>query len=141
MKHRFILIACFLATAPSFADDSLTGEAKMRDAVTIAISGARVRLEAILPPEEARMCGSMSCVEAAKAELATVIKGHTVTCKKSRKLGHGYFLGPCTTDGADLAEHLLSQGLAHPDADASEAYRSAAEQAKAAKKGVWQSGV
>lgn len=139
MKHGFPLIACFLAATPSFADDTLTGEAMMRDAVTIAISGARIRLEAIAPPEEARMCGNLPCIELAKSELANLVKGHTVTCKKSRKLGHGYFLGPCSADGTDLAHHLLLQGLALPDADASEAYRDAAEQAKAAKKGLWQS--
>jgi endonuclease YncB( thermonuclease family) len=140
MTSRFTLLLCLLSAAPAFADDTLTGEAMMRDAVTIAISGARIRLEAIIPPEESRMCGNASCVEAAKSELASLIKGHTVTCKKSRRLGHGYFLGPCTADGADLALYLLSQGLALPDADASDAYRAAAEQAEAGKKGVWQSG-
>jgi len=140
MKRCFAMLACLLTGAPAFADDSLTGAAMMRDAMTIAISGARIRLAAIVPPNEAQMCGNASCIEAAKTELAAVIDNHTVTCSKSRRLGHGYFLGTCTAEGNDLAEHLLLQGLALPDADASEAYRAAAGQAKTGKKGIWQSG-
>jgi endonuclease YncB( thermonuclease family) len=140
MKVHLALISLILAATPGLADDSLTGEAIMRDAVTIAISGARIRLGAILPPDETRMCGTANCAEAAQTELASAIKGHTVTCTKHHKLGHGYFLGACTVDGADLGQHLLLQGLALPDAGASQAYRAAADRAKVARRGIWQSG-
>ncbi len=71
-------------------------------------------------------------------ELARLVSGHQVTCTKARRLGHGFFLSSCRLeDGVDAAEHLLSQGLAELGADASPAHRAAAEQAKAARKGVW----
>lgn len=140
MKIRFFLIASLLAIAPAAADESVTGEALVRDAVTVAVGGARFRLEAVKPPEDGRVCGNASCLEAAKTDLIAFINGRSIVCTKSRKLGHGFFLGKCTVEGSDLGEYLLTQGLALPDSDASEAYRSAAGQAKAAKKGLWQGG-
>jgi endonuclease YncB( thermonuclease family) len=141
MKLRFVLTACLLAIAPAMADEPVTGEALVRDAVTVAVGGARFRLQAINPPEDGQVCGSASCVEAAKTVLAAFIDKRSIVCTKSRKLGHGYFLGKCTVEGGDLGEYLLTQGLALPDAEASEAYRSAADQAKAAKKGVWRGNI
>jgi endonuclease YncB( thermonuclease family) len=140
MKLRLALIAYLFTAAPATADEHVKGEALVRDAVTIAVGGGRFRLEAISPPKDGQVCGTASCADSAKIALVAFINGRSIVCAKSRKLGHGFFLGKCAVEDRDLGEYLLTQGLAVPDADASEAYRAAAEQAKAAKKGLWQGG-
>jgi endonuclease YncB( thermonuclease family) len=71
-------------------------------------------------------------------ELTRLISGQRVTCTKRQRLGHGFFLSSCKLgDGTDVAKHLLEEGLARAEADASAAYRTAAEQAQAASKGIW----
>jgi endonuclease YncB( thermonuclease family) len=123
---------------PAGAEEPVTGLASMRDAVTVAIDGARYRLEGIEPPAESAACGAQPCLDAAMDELARFVSGHEVICTKARRLGHGFFLSSCRlADGEDAAEHLLRQGLAELGADASSAHRAAAEQAKAARRGVW----
>jgi endonuclease YncB( thermonuclease family) len=119
-------------------EDVVTGVASVRDPVTVAISGARYRLEAIEPPSEAAVCGERSCADAATEELAQFVSGHEVACTKVRRLGHGFFLASCRIeDDEDAAEHLLRQGLAQPGADASPTLQAAAEEARLAGRGLW----
>jgi endonuclease YncB( thermonuclease family) len=137
-QARFAVVLLALLPWPAGAEESVTGAASMRDAVTVAIDGARYRLEGIEPPAEGAVCGAQPCLTAAMNELAQFVSGHQITCTKVRRLGHGFFLSSCRLeDGVDAAEHLLSQGLAELGADANPAHRAAAEQAKAAERGIW----
>ena len=134
----FTLLVLWALSWPVGAEEPASGVASMRDAVTVAISGARFRLEGIDPPAEGAVCGAQSCVDSAMEELSRFVSGHQVTCTRARRLGHGFFLSSCRLeDGADAAEHLLKQGLAELGDEANPAHRSAAEQAKAAGRGLW----
>jgi endonuclease YncB( thermonuclease family) len=121
---------------PALADE-VSGTAKARDAVTLAMDGARYRLAGVDPFANAR-CGEATCAAAAEAALARLIEGGSVTCLKLHKVGHGFFLARCrTSSGLDLAKQLLDEGLADLGEGADEAYHAAREQAKAAGKGRW----
>ncbi|MGB3900238.1 MAG: thermonuclease family protein [Mesorhizobium sp.] len=140
MKARAALAILLLAgfTLPASADEPASGTATMRDAVTVAMGGARYRLQGINPPKDGVACGERPCLDAAMDELTRVISGQQITCTKRQRLGHGFFLSTCKlADGTDVGKHLLEQGLATVETDASAAYRTAAEQAQAASKGLW----
>lgn len=140
MKRLAALTILLLAgiTLPASADEPVSGTATMRDAVTVAMGGARYRLQGINPPAEDVACGEQSCLDAAMNELTRVIAGPRVTCTKRQRLGHGFFLSTCKlADGTDVGRHLLEQGLATVETDASAAYRTVAEQAQAASNGLW----
>ena len=123
---------------PAAAEEAVTGAAAVRDPVTVAISGARYRLEGIEPPREGAVCAAQSCLDAAMAELARFVSGRDVTCTATQRVGHGFFLSSCRLEnGSDLAQHLLSRGLAELGAEPSAEQRAAAEKAKAARLGVW----
>jgi len=136
----FVVLLLGALSWPAVAEEPVSGVASVRDAVTVAVNGARFRLEGIEPPAEGEVCGAQSCVDAAMEELASFVSDHQVTCTRTQRLGHGFFLSSCRLeDGADAAERLLNQGLAEPGADANPAQRAAAEQAKTAGKGLWAS--
>jgi endonuclease YncB( thermonuclease family) len=137
--HLWLAVVLFgLLSWPADAEEPVTGVASVRDAVTVAIGGARYRLEGVEPPPEAAVCGAQPCSDAAMDELAQIVSGHEVTCTNARRLGHGFFLASCRLEnGVDVAEHLLRQGLAELGADASPALRAAAQEAKGARRGVW----
>ncbi len=140
MKRRAALAILLLAgfTPPASADEPASGTATMRDAVTVAMGGARYRLQGINPPADGIACGEQSCLDVAMNELTRVRSGQRITCTKRQRLGHGFFLSSCKLgDGTDVGKHLLEQGLATAETDASAAYRTAAEQAQAASKGLW----
>jgi len=140
MKARAALAILLLAgfILPASADEPATGTATMRDAVTVAMDGARYRLQGINPPADGVACGEQSCLDAAMNELKHLISGQRITCTKLQRLGHGFFLSRCKlADGTDVAKHLLGEGLAKAEAGASATYRTAAEQAQAASKGIW----
>jgi endonuclease YncB( thermonuclease family) len=127
-----ILLAWLSLVSSPRADETVTGPAEMRDAATVAIAGGRYRLQGIVPPEDDKS------IDAAKQSLADFITGKSVTCVKLSRLGHGYFLATCKREsGEDLALHLLGQGLARVDGDASAEAFKAEDAAKAAHKGVW----
>lgn len=135
---RFAVVLLGLLSWSAGAEEPVTGVASVRDAVTVAIGGARYRLEGIEPPHEAAVCGAQPCLDAAMDELAQFVSGHKVACTKARRLGHGFFLASCRLEsGVDAAEHLLRQGLAELGADANPTLRAAADEAKVARRGVW----
>jgi endonuclease YncB( thermonuclease family) len=143
----YLAVALLLGMAVASAhadDDSLVGSAKVRGPEMLVVSGTRVRLSGVLPPEESSRCldadgATATCTEAGAAALARLIGDAPVTCVKERRLGHGYYLGHChTADGTDPAKALLELGLLQADpAAASDAYRQASTAAQAARIGLW----
>jgi endonuclease YncB( thermonuclease family) len=131
------IIALLLLGGSSAAEDSVTGEAQIRDAVTIAIAGARFRLAGLAAAEN-QSCGGRLCAEVAAAVIGARLAGQQVTCAKERRLGHGYFLARCMlTEGPDLGLLILEEGFALPETTAPANYKDAAERAKSAARGLW----
>jgi endonuclease YncB( thermonuclease family) len=119
------------------AQDRITGAATMRDAVTVAIAGARFRLDSLVS-SEAQTCSGKKCAEVASDVIGPRLAGHSVTCTKEHRLGHGYFLARCKLDdGVDLATLILEEGLATHEPNAPGSYREAVEKAKVQGRGLW----
>lgn len=130
------LILVLLAGQASAADE-VRGEAQLRDAVTVALEGARYRLKGLTTAMD-RTCGGSSCDEAAVRIIGPKLKGRVTICVKERRIGHGYHLAECTLDdGTDLALVLIEEGLAVAEANAEPRYLEAVEKAKAARRGLW----
>jgi endonuclease YncB( thermonuclease family) len=138
MKPALILALMLASTEPVFAADTITGTSQVRDASTLAVAGARFRLDGVEPPAADSGCGRASCIDAAQLALRQLITGHEVTCTKVRKLGHGYFMGRCTLDtGIQLGEWLLANGFATAATSATAAERAAELYARDQKLGIW----
>ena len=135
-----VLLCAGLAAFAARADDSpLSGAAKVRGPDMLVLSGTRIRFSGVLPPADDSRCADGPCVELATTALSELTGRGPVTCIKERRLGHGYFLGHCTTsDGSDPALALLELGLLLVDpANAPESYARAADAARAAGAGIW----
>lgn len=133
----FAVLTGIGASDPARSGDSVTGEAHVRDAVTIAVAGARYRLSG-LASSEGRTCGKATCDEAAGETIGPLLAGKSVTCAKERRLGHGFFLARCMVDGgADVATLVLEAGLALPEPGAPASYVEAADRAKDNGRGMW----
>lgn len=141
MKHALLafLVLTLVVAGPRVgaADDSAKGEAQVRDAVTLALDGARFRLSSLVPFDTA-LCGGKDCAERAAEVIGPEVAGRQVTCNKERRLGHGYFLARCVRDdGVDLALVILAKGFAKAEPNAPPSYVAAAAEAKAKATGLW----
>lgn len=127
-----ILFACFAANSQEIAWE---GEVEVIDAQTIqGVPEGPVLLISgiILPPFDLRCPpgeGQPTCREAGEDALRELIEGKSVECEQ----------GPidleCFVDGVDLAERLISLGLALADR---ERLYPAEDEARAASLGVWE---
>ena len=134
---KLLAIGLVLIGTSAFAAEVIRGEAMVRDAVTLAIAGGRIRLEGISVPDD-RNCGERACAEAAAAMMAALVERNPVACAPSRRLGHGFTLGRCRlVDGSDLGRRLLTEGLADLGEGADAADEAAVKRARAAKIGMW----
>lgn len=140
---RFAVLMA-LVTFPAGAADGVNGAAHAFRGDIVTVRGTKVLLFGITAPADGEQCsletGSASCAEAAKAALAALVADGPISCSFVRKIGHGSYQGRCRrADGSDIGLILLRKGWARADAEASDEYRAAEADAKAAKRGVWAS--
>jgi len=112
-----------LPSAAANAIDALSGKAKVIDTATLTVGVQQVSLAGI----------SGEGGDAAR-QLQDLIdsKGGNVDCKRQA----GKYV--CSENGiGDIARAVLYNGSARPAADASDDYRKQADDAKAARRGVW----
>lgn len=140
-KLRMLVLAAMVMLGPTgtgaaAAAETVSGPADVRDGVTVAIGGARYRLQGV--EVDGGRCGASGCGDAAAEALGQWIGGAPLSCEKLSRLGHGFFLARCrTASGEDLGRKLLEQGFARPGEGADAVYVEASEGAKAAHKGRW----
>ncbi|MGE0211915.1 MAG: thermonuclease family protein [Parvibaculaceae bacterium] len=140
-KLRMIALVGMMALGPAgtgaAAAETVSGPADVRDEVTVAIGGARYRLQGVEVGGDAR-CGASVCGDAAAEALRQWIGAEPLSCDKLSRLGHGFFLARCrTASGEDLGRKLLEEGIARPGEGADAAYIEASDGAKAAHRGQW----
>ena len=121
----------------------IAGQAAVIDGDTISIGGTRIRLEGTDAPEWEQTCDDAKgeawpCGMKATRELGTLIKGVTLTCKTSDFDQYDRVLAVCSMlDGTNVNVWLVRRGWAVAFGR-SRLYTSAEDEAKAAKRGVWQ---
>src|SRR5581483_4042126 len=127
---------------PALADD-LIGQASVIDGDTIEINGTRIRLWGIDAPENKEVCrgeDSMQYQCGAKAANGhdAYIARRPVNCIPMNLDPYGRTVATCSTDGADLGEWLVHNGLALDWPRFSKRrYESAQRDAERAGGGIW----
>jgi endonuclease YncB( thermonuclease family) len=121
----------------------ITGIAHVTDGDTFDIGPASIRLHGLDAPETGQSCETSSgktwpCGGQAKARLAELIDGKTVTCFARERDPYGRLIALCAQGGREINPIMVREGLAWAFTKFSADYVSLESQARAAKAGVWQ---
>jgi endonuclease YncB( thermonuclease family) len=111
------MAALILVSAPDALADDLIGRASIIDGDTLEIHGSRIRLWGIDAPESSQLCrGDDSlqyrCGARAANDLDGFIARRPLSCIPIALDQYGRTVASCSVAGADLAEWLVSNGLA-----------------------------
>lgn len=127
---------------PLSVEEGVTGIPRIIDGDTLAIGERRWRLSGIDAPEIKQKCGSSggqiyACGEAARNALVALVGDRAVTCDEIEKDRYGRSVGICLSNGKDIGEEMVNQGMAVPYLQYSDAYKQQGIAAKDAKIGLW----
>ena len=142
MKH--ICIALLLAAFASSAwAGTLRGAAHVVDGDTIDVADERVRIQGLDTPERGQKCLDAAgavyrCGKAATEALKSLIGDAPVRCELEPERGrYGRAIGTCfTSDGVDVADWLIRNGLGLAYRKYSLRYVAAEEEAISARRGM-----
>ena len=120
---------------------TIEGRAEAVDGDSLSMTGMMIRLFGIDAPEGKQTCqkddATWTCGEEAKRYLAALIDGKQVSCKQQDTDRYGRTVSICTAGGIDLADAMVSAGLATALTKFSDAYAGTEERAKKLKLGIW----
>jgi endonuclease YncB( thermonuclease family) len=142
MKWLFACAVLALTALPAVAE-GLLGRASVIDGDTLEIHGARIRLLGIDAPESDQLCRGEDSVQyrcGAKAanELNAFIAERPVSCVPVDQDRYGRTVATCSVDRVDLAQWLVTNGLAFDWPQYSKGrYAQAQREAEHAGRGVW----
>lgn len=136
-----IIAYLWLPDAPFSLDGPpLTGTVeRVSDGDTIDIAGQRIRLPGIDAPEWNQTCrtaggGSWACGTAASKRMRELTRNRTLSCRPEGHDRYGRLLAVCRDGKVDIAEAMVADGFA----TATSRYVAAEDQARRAKRGLWQ---
>jgi endonuclease YncB( thermonuclease family) len=142
MLNMAILLSTLWATRALTDVEFIEGMGRAFRGDVVIVDGAKIRLFGITAPGLDDQCGTLesnrSCGDEAKKLLATLVSGNKVVCRLRNKVGHGYWQGTCSLDGADIAETIVRAGWARAAVEMTDQYVSLEQQARAAEVGIWQ---
>ena len=122
--------------------ETLTGAARIIDADTVEIAGDKLRLEGIDAPESRQTCKRdrkrYDCGKEAAAALRVKIGKASITCKGDMRDQYDRLISVCSLDDMDLNGWLIRQGHALAYRHYSKRYVAAEDEARNAKRGLWQ---
>jgi len=134
-------IICFTTNLANSATPGITGPATVTDGDTIKINNTRVRLHGIDAPEAKQTCEmpdkTIPCGTIATDTLRSLIKGHTVTCKRTDTDRYGRVIAICRANGHDIGQSMVHAGWAVAYRRYSKDYVADENDARAAKRGMW----
>ena len=116
----------------------IEGKPYVIDGDTLRIGSTRIRLSGIDAPELDQTCAASdgaewSCGMKAKDFVEKLVRGDTLSCRRSGRDRYGRALGRCTDQGADVGEAIVAAGWATTEFD----YAAAEAGARSAKRGIW----
>jgi endonuclease YncB( thermonuclease family) len=132
-----------LVVVASFDVERLSGRARVIDGDTLDVAGQRVRLEGIDAPESGQKCRAVGgeswhCGAAASKALSDLIGDRSVACVSRGRDKYDRVLASCFAAGRELNQHMVRSGLAWAFQKYSSRYVAQEEEARAARRGVWQ---
>lgn len=114
--HYMALFALHFLLVSAARAETLSGQARVLDGDTLAISGQRVRLNGIDAPETRQTCSrdgrQWACGKASTSEMRRLIGRNQVRCEISGRDKYGRAIGACFVNGRDLQQQLVRKGLA-----------------------------
>lgn len=138
-----VMVFALLLRPASGMTEQITGKASVIDGDTLEIRGTRIRLWGIDAPESSQLCrGNDSlqyrCGAKAATALDQLIGSKPINCTAISLDQYRRRLATCSVDGTDLAEWLVSNGLAFDWPRYSHGkYEEAERKAKQSERGVW----
>lgn len=120
----------------------VTGEARVLDGDTIAISEVKIRLEGIDAPESGQTCQTRlghtwHCGAKASQQLARLIGHRIVSCEDVGRDKYGRTLGNCFAGGVHLNAEMVRIGYAWAFVRHSTAYAALEAEARRNRAGIW----
>jgi endonuclease YncB( thermonuclease family) len=112
------------------------------DAATFKTDKLTIRVSGVAPPTSEQTCRRADgeewpCGRTALFSLRQFLRGRAIECFFPRPEGVEDVVAPCRVGKTDLGRWLVGEGWATPDGNATDEYRSLAEAARCAGKGVW----
>ena len=144
LRRRFspiLAAAALLAFALPAQTETLTGKARVIDGDTLAVAGERFRLNGVDAPETRQTCTRdgrpWACGKAATQAMRELVGRNPVRCEVSGRDKYGRAIATCFTDGRDLQQQLVRQGLALAYRKYSTRYVPDENAARAEGRGLW----
>jgi endonuclease YncB( thermonuclease family) len=138
-----IVAALILAQIPGAFADRLARQVVVIDGKTLAIDGRPVRLWGIDAPEPDQLCRNGAsqryrCGRKAAAELDAFIAHRAIDCVAVDRDRYKRRVAVCHVAATDIAEWLVTNGLAFEGSDDGKgAYAAAQSDARRGQSGIW----
>lgn len=131
-----------LSASPATHTAEIAGRASVIDGDTLDIHGKRIRLYGVDAPESAQTCTrpdgtSWRCGQTAALKLDEKLQGAALFCAQRDIDRYGRLVATCMANGEDISAWLVSQGYAVAYRRYSPDYVSLEDDAKKAKRGIW----
>ena len=127
--------------AANGTSENIEGTARVIDGDTLEIGNSKIRIHGIDAPESAQTCLKNSipwlCGREATAKMRELVMGAEVRCQRIDTDRYGRIVGKCFTHKSDIAEVMVSEGMALAYRQYSKYYIGAEASAKASKIGLW----
>ncbi|MEO1308309.1 MAG: thermonuclease family protein [Pseudomonadota bacterium] len=134
-----LIVAVFFAVATA---SPAIAEVRVVDGDTLEIDGITFRIAGIDAPETGQNCesarGSWPCGKAAASRLASLVLGQEVVCTRDDVDQYGRIIGPCHVGDTDLAQIMVTDGLAWAYRQYSMDYAPQEDLARSEHIGVWE---
>ncbi len=159
MKNALAVTGCLLllvvACSPDGDDGGLKGRACVMDGDTLMIGGTRRHtkcvdgqivdlwgitafgLDQLCPHPSGRM---IRCGLYAAAQLQEKVKTGEIRCEQKESKFGGVISAQCFLGDEDIGQYMVAHGYARADALATERYTGHEAQAKAQRRGLWETG-
>ena len=142
MRRLIFLLAMLFVISAHDAVAEIAGRASVIDGDTIEIRGQRVRLFGIDSPESDQLCQAnrktYRCGQQAALALADRIGERTVRCQERDRDRYGRTVAVCYVGSEDLDRWMVEQGWAAAFRKYSLDYVDAENDAREARRGIWQ---
>ena len=142
MRLLFIIFSILMQTYTLNAE-TVSGRVTVIDGDTLEMRGQRIRLHGIDAPESGQSCTDKNgmtyrCGQISANQMASYVRGKTVSCNVSDKDRYGRLVAACYVNGEDINERLVREGWALAYTQYSRDYVLSEEEAKRNYSGIWQ---
>lgn len=119
-----------------------TGNASVKDGDSLVLNGIEVRLHGIDAPEYNQRCeasaGEYPCGREAARALRNLLRGRTINCRGLDTDRYGRAVSVCKDGDLEINREMVRQGWAVAYIRHSVSYLKAQQEAKQARRGIWQ---